>query len=539
MKESENNPEPASTEPDDPNMPAKIPDLVARMIEKRAEFAQFRAQFADFRSGYKGRLYEYFQFAYEMNNAFVSDLDEMRRMTSDEFFNCNRQRPDEANFLRHLLYFLAEARTEKEREKWLKPATVLETFRSEGVHFSDVARRLKEGRGYKRIYNSISGKRFLADESSDDLDILDRDPLEAEDHAGLSERPAQSDTVDPAKTNDDGPNAFSLTPASDGNTTPPEDAEAAPSNPPGGSRSSAIAKAADEPVEAISEAAQAGGSGARPIRRNRSNTLFVNMQQFQIEMALAPKRGVIFYEKMPPIQGTLKEVVAHNVLPWDDHNAPWPTLIDPRELARLRGRDEASAPSGQAGQAGPANGGLPTDQPTPRSHAGPPKQVTAPDAGQGRGPNIPTGIPTASTSAMARPTFEESRVADGAVRSDAPARSQKIPNYPPLPKGVSKVLVHLDAKDEDVHCRFYCSGSSKISRKIFRRCRGNAHRRSLAEPQRDFLRELARVAVGISDRKGKFLLVVSGDKFVVLSVRALSRNGLQRAQRTGSKDRRS
>lgn len=52
--------------------------------------------------------------------------------------------------------------------------------------------------------------------------------------------------------------------------------------------------------------------------------------------------------------------------------------------------------------------------------------------------------------------------------------------YPPqpeivgMPKGVSKYLVYLDAKDADVHTRFRCVGSSKKSRKIFRLCRGNS-----------------------------------------------------------------
>jgi hypothetical protein len=52
--------------------------------------------------------------------------------------------------------------------------------------------------------------------------------------------------------------------------------------------------------------------------------------------------------------------------------------------------------------------------------------------------------------------------------------------YPPQPplKGMpprwSRILVHLDAKDDDIHSRFYCSGSPTKSREIFQLCRGNS-----------------------------------------------------------------
>ena len=52
--------------------------------------------------------------------------------------------------------------------------------------------------------------------------------------------------------------------------------------------------------------------------------------------------------------------------------------------------------------------------------------------------------------------------------------------YPPqppikgMPPGWSQILVHLDAKDEDIHSRFHCRGSIKKSQEIFRLCRGNS-----------------------------------------------------------------
>ena len=38
----------------------------------------------------------------------------------------------------------------------------------------------------------------------------------------------------------------------------------------------------------------------------------------------------------------------------------------------------------------------------------------------------------------------------------------------------SRILVHLDAKDDDIHARFRCHGSAQKSQEIFRLCRGNS-----------------------------------------------------------------
>jgi Domain of unknown function (DUF927) len=52
-----------------------------------------------------------------------------------------------------------------------------------------------------------------------------------------------------------------------------------------------------------------------------------------------------------------------------------------------------------------------------------------------------------------------------------------FPPQPPMegmPRGWSRILVHLDAKDEDIHSRFHCRGSPQKSQEIFRLCRGNS-----------------------------------------------------------------
>ncbi|MGO9741546.1 MAG: hypothetical protein ACLPN5_08555 [Roseiarcus sp.] len=176
MEESSSPQEPLPGLPSGAGRIAPKPDLIARLYEEPAKFVQLQVEFAQFRSGYSGRLNDGLQVVYGLDDAFRQDADEFRRLTNLDFFECNRQKPDETNLLRHIAYFLADARTEQDREKWLKPAAVLESFRSQGVPVQEVARRLKEGGGYARLYKSLPGKASEANEASDDLSVLQQDP---------------------------------------------------------------------------------------------------------------------------------------------------------------------------------------------------------------------------------------------------------------------------------------------------------------------------------------------------------------------------
>ena len=137
MKESNNLQEPAPNKPSEQERRRK-PDLVARMYEARDEFAKLSGQYAEFRRGYTTRLYQHLAFVYSMDAAFRQDAVELSRFTRQEYFKCNRQKFNQDNLPHHLFYFLDDAQTDKEREKWLKPAIVLEHFRAQGVPVSEV-----------------------------------------------------------------------------------------------------------------------------------------------------------------------------------------------------------------------------------------------------------------------------------------------------------------------------------------------------------------------------------------------------------------
>ena len=48
------------------------------------------------------------------------------------------------------------------------------------------------------------------------------------------------------------------------------------------------------------------------------------------------------------------------------------------------------------------------------------------------------------------------------------------PSIALMPKAWSRVLVHLDAKDDDVHSRYRCYGEQSASKEIFKLCAGNS-----------------------------------------------------------------
>jgi hypothetical protein len=143
MENMNNSPQPVPTgvPRDDERLDKR--GLVERMYEARANFAKDCAEYTQFSRGYTQRLYAHYQFVFGMDEAFRRNQDERSHMTSQEYFNCNRQKPDENSLLRHLLYFLVDARTDVEREKWLRPAIVLEHFRNQGVPVDRVAQRLR------------------------------------------------------------------------------------------------------------------------------------------------------------------------------------------------------------------------------------------------------------------------------------------------------------------------------------------------------------------------------------------------------------
>jgi hypothetical protein len=307
------------------------PDLVARMDEARAEFAKLRGQYAEFRRGYTTRLFEHCAFVYSMDAAFRQDDDELSRFASLEYFKCNRQKPNQDNLPHHLFYFLDDAQTDKEREKWLKPAIVLEHFRAQDVPVSEVVQRLKDGGGYARIYKRISGERSVVDEAFDDLDVLRRDPKMPDDDDVQGLRPAKAAGVEPPALDEVQTTASHIDSKYD-------------IAQPAGSRQGHDERAtyvvspmmATGHENTFNAQFDAGGYqiGPAPIRRTRKNTLFVTATPLQIARTFSGKRVAIFADIGPPVAGKLREIVVAGVTPLYDNDGPWPLLVDPMDLPR-------------------------------------------------------------------------------------------------------------------------------------------------------------------------------------------------------------
>jgi hypothetical protein len=103
---------------------------------------------------------------------------DLNRLFNDEFFQCSRQKPDKENLCRQLLYFVADARTEKERNRWSKPAKVLAHFRTDNVRHEDVVGLLKERGGVVKIFRSFSSDKAEHDGVEVDLDLLEPAPID-------------------------------------------------------------------------------------------------------------------------------------------------------------------------------------------------------------------------------------------------------------------------------------------------------------------------------------------------------------------------
>jgi len=424
MNEFTSEPDPESDDGSEQNKPNKKTDLVVRMHEKRAEFAELRAQFTQFRRGYNNRLNEFYQFTYEMNEEFLRSPEELLRFTKEEYFNCNQQKPNETNLSRHLLYFLADARADSDRDKFIRPAAVLEYFCHQGIPAHEVAQRLKDGGGFSRIYKKLPGKRAVGGDSSDDLDVLRQEPEPPDDTPAL---PGTVDTSSeaPCPSNSKGDDAALPAPvpiAGPEGETPGSDASTAASGDITGSAASAAG------INLKSNAISGEPETSNRISRTRvdlKNTVSVIIppfdkstplfKHFTVDTVINAKRGVIFFENKPPEADGWREVTAVDVTTWDDDALPWPKLIDPSDprLHRQNAavvRDEEIAHEGWSAE--PASVTNQSAASAPLTH----------NADEGRNSIVEPAVLT-PTSTTARPVAPEGSGGVGKVETREASRS--------------------------------------------------------------------------------------------------------------------
>jgi hypothetical protein len=445
MNESKNSPQPVPTgPPQDDERPDKC-GLVERMYEARENFAKDRAEYDQFSRGYKLRLYGHFQFVYGKAEDFRGDRNELSRMANQAYFDCNRQKPDQDNLLRHLLYFLVDARTEKEREKWLRPASVLEHFRSQEVSASEVARRLKEGGGFTRIYNNLSGGRAAASDSYDDLELLRQDPEPRDDQTSEPD-PADAAAGEPYITNGKPVDATTPEPApnadQEGEVFEDGISKAAGDHIAGGAASARVINLGGDVVS---------GEAGMPKRVSRTRVDLTHtvpviipphdpnsrFPRFTVGTVTKAKRGVMFFEVKPSEVDDWQIVTAVNVVAIDDDTLPWPELVDPRDRGRREGRDSASIAAEGTVQDGSFDeiGSL-TDK------AVPPPALRVAVAEERPTPVVAPVAKKATASATARPAGPQASVRGGKAGGSGIGRSTQVrvatmTNSPPLSKAAA------------------------------------------------------------------------------------------------------
>ncbi len=256
-------------------------------------------------------LYALLAFVYWAWGELLENDAEFDRLREHEFFQCSRQKPDKENLCRQLLYFIADAQTEKERNRWSKPAKVLAHFRTEKVYHEDVARLLKERNGFVKICRSISAGGAECDGVNGDLDLLARV------------------AVDPAAVASPGTAARSIAlrvGAPDASQVPLEEEETAPEN---GNPDIEIAEHRDPDIVAASLGDSAEERFAH-VRTNRlpvwpasvsearKKHLFVKALDGKIARTLRCKYAAVFV-KIGALNAEVDytEVEALHIRPWD------------------------------------------------------------------------------------------------------------------------------------------------------------------------------------------------------------------------------
>jgi hypothetical protein len=345
MENMNNSPQPVPTgvPRDDERLDKR--GLVERMYEARANFAKDCAEYTQFSRGYTQRLYAHYQFVFGMDEAFRRNQDERSHMTSQEYFNCNRQKPDENSLLRHLLYFLVDARTDVEREKWLRPAIVLEHFRNQGVPVDRVAQRLREAGGYARIYKSITAKTSTEKAVGDDLALLLSDPDLSEDHTAfhlsLPEAVDGSDEPTASNANKASPTIMGQD-AHQSDKTSESGVEITQDQRPLGRGASR--KAATETGDANGGQFETAGPPKRcPLHSAaKKDHVAVRVEPWEVSPALAGQRVIFFADVIQPNKaGGHVDVVARRVIPLNSADGPWPDLVAPGSRNRNESPDEA------------------------------------------------------------------------------------------------------------------------------------------------------------------------------------------------------
>jgi hypothetical protein len=130
-------------------------------------FAIMACQALDSSGGMNKRRYRFLAKSYQLAIMFSDHPSDYQRLKDEEFWKVSQLKPNGDCIIRWVLYFTMRATSEQVRNRAIKAATVLESFRAEGVPATDVVRRLTEGHGAHRCFVWVGcttgGFRGLAD----------------------------------------------------------------------------------------------------------------------------------------------------------------------------------------------------------------------------------------------------------------------------------------------------------------------------------------------------------------------------------------
>jgi len=139
-----------------PNLPnARAEDPISMAKNAGTLFKRARAESAKSRLSCQEWLYEGLSEAFRATLTLYADQALLTTFLKDPYFIACRVRPRTDHVARAVLYLAADARDDRERNRPIKHAAVLEQLRREGAAPDDFVDRVKQSGGIAKFYREV------------------------------------------------------------------------------------------------------------------------------------------------------------------------------------------------------------------------------------------------------------------------------------------------------------------------------------------------------------------------------------------------
>jgi hypothetical protein len=140
-------------------------------------FNQLQTEYVESHGRLRNLLYDGLTLSYSVAVSLLKDEDALRDFAKDNFFSLSRQKPKRKTIMRHVLYYTTRARNDRERNRLVKYAKVLDDYMHWGVSPADFRGQLEKIGGVDQMYREIcaNAHREAADDATQQNDDVDAD----------------------------------------------------------------------------------------------------------------------------------------------------------------------------------------------------------------------------------------------------------------------------------------------------------------------------------------------------------------------------